>query len=38
MVAFVKRSKAHLDALHAPFLSLTLSQAGAERPANSGAG
>ena len=35
MVAFVKRSKAELAQLHAPFLSLTLSQAGAELPSNS---
>lgn len=35
MVAFVKRSKAELTRLQAPFLSLTLSQAGAEMPANS---
>jgi menaquinone-dependent protoporphyrinogen oxidase len=30
MIAFVKTSKRELDRLHAPFLSLTLSQAGAE--------
>ena len=30
MIEFVKRSKCELDRLHAPFLSLTLSQAGAE--------
>jgi menaquinone-dependent protoporphyrinogen oxidase len=35
MVAFVKDAKAHLTTLHAPLLSLTLSQAGAEQPANS---
>ena len=35
MVAFVKRWKAELTRLQAPFLSLTLSQAGAEMPANS---
>jgi menaquinone-dependent protoporphyrinogen oxidase len=35
MIAFVKRSKAELTRLQAPFLSLTLSQAGAEMPANS---
>lgn len=35
MIAFVKRSKAELVRLQAPFLSLTLSQAGAEMPANS---
>lgn len=34
MVAFVRRSKDHLTALHAPFISLTLSQAGAELPTN----
>jgi menaquinone-dependent protoporphyrinogen oxidase len=34
MIAFVKRSAEHLTRLHAPFLSLTLSQAGAELPAN----
>ncbi len=32
MVKFVKRWKRELDVLHAPFLSLTLSQAGAEMP------
>ena len=35
MIAFVKRSKAELARLQAAFLSLTLSQAGAEMPANS---
>jgi menaquinone-dependent protoporphyrinogen oxidase len=35
MVAFVKRFSNELAALHAPFLSLTLSQAGAELPSNS---
>jgi len=34
MIEFVKRSKEHLTKLHASFLSLTLSQAGAELPAN----
>ena len=34
MIAFVKRSKDELSRLHAPFLSLTLSQAGAELPTN----
>jgi menaquinone-dependent protoporphyrinogen oxidase len=34
MIEFVKRSKEHLTSLHAPFLSLTLSQAGAELPSN----
>ena len=35
MVAFVKRFKNELAKLQAPFLSLTLSQAGAELPGNS---
>src|SRR5215831_8492768 len=35
MIEFVKRSKGELEALNAPFLSLTLSQAGAELDANS---
>ena len=34
MIAFVKRSRRELEALNAPFLSLTLSQAGAELDAN----
>jgi menaquinone-dependent protoporphyrinogen oxidase len=35
MVEFVRQAKDHLTTLHAPFLSLTLSQAGAELPGNS---
>jgi len=35
MIEFVRRSREQLTARHAPFLSLTLSQAGAELPANS---
>ncbi len=34
MLAFAKRSKAELERLHAAFLSLTLSQAGAELATN----
>jgi len=34
MIEFVKHSKEHLATLHAPFISLTLSQAEAELPAN----
>ena len=34
MIAFVKNSKSELERLHAPFFSLTLSQAGAEVPTN----
>lgn len=34
MIEFVKRSKQDLERLHAPFLSLTLSQAGAELATN----
>ena len=35
MIEFVKKSRQDLERLHAPFLSLTLSQAGAEQPTNS---
>jgi len=35
MIEFVRRSKDQLTARHAPFLSLTLSQAGAELPTSS---
>lgn len=35
MIEFVKRSKDELERLNAPFLSLTLSQAGAELESNS---
>jgi menaquinone-dependent protoporphyrinogen oxidase len=34
MIEFVKKSRYELERLHAAFLSLTLSQAGAEQPAN----
>jgi menaquinone-dependent protoporphyrinogen oxidase len=34
MMAFVRREKEHLETLRAPFLSLTLSQAGVEMPGN----
>ena len=34
MIEFVKRSRPELERLQAPFLSLTLSQAGAELPTN----
>jgi len=34
MIEFVRRSKGELERLHAPFLSLTLSEAGAELPNN----
>ena len=34
MIEFVKKSRHDLERLDAPFLSLTLSQAGAEQPAN----
>jgi menaquinone-dependent protoporphyrinogen oxidase len=35
MIEFVRHSKSELERLHAPFLSLTLSEAGAELPGNS---